>query len=768
MDTEKEITLPSQGGRIPQGSAAVAGMVPAAMPSSSDDGLSGANLAGVPATQVTAINLDTMMMTQAPVSTENAMAIPPSFLLLFGNIPEMSNTTVDSIPTQDSESGAASQAPLLPPDKAPTEPMDDIEFAPGIILRPMDAELDTASVTSSSIQILGKRKKDDVGDIKYEDDNDPSPQIRKSSRLSRTTCIVTDDEGSSKRKVPSQKTHKAGPSSKASDTLEIPSQSCSETEGGPSVKRSNRRVKRRKSSKEPTIIDRLHPLPLNIEELHTSPAAHIGASALEWLNDVEIIRAGSSSFQGALSGQMKSRFGILKKILCIMAEKIEKVGDPGYLRRRNAELMAELEVSRRKTALLKKNLSNLQRVVQDLRITIGSRDPNLDVRRAEKATSPITPLPKRNTRSKKRSGSPSDPSEPNSINTIEDTVMKVSPLKGVSTPIPAVERNSVKKNKDIEAEISKQIIELVSKRKEIRSVIREGKEGVSLSPSSSSLVESKKRKIRIIENKQLVPPSNLDKQPAGSASAPKAEEPKEPRKTAANGPKSGVEKSETVKLPKRRRPPRTAAVAIKGITDGFSYSAALRKLRDKISLTTLKIETSKDTAVVTRPVIKREVRIIGLDDTVCREEVADTIAAAGGCASADVKVGTIRMMSNQLYMVWAQCPLEAAIKASKEGKIKISWTIAKIELLKNRQSQCYKRWGLGHLRDKCTSVIDRSRTCFRCGVEGHPAVTCTNPVCCILCKEQNKNPQHRVGSAMCKADLRDPSRRLVDMEVNDG
>lgn len=67
-------------------------------------------------------------------------------------------------------------------------------------------------------------------------------------------------------------------------------------------------------------------------------------------------------------------------------------------------------------------------------------------------------------------------------------------------------------------------------------------------------------------------------------------------------------------------------------------------LKKKIS------EVLKDTTVVTRLVIKGEVRIIGLDDTVCREEVADTIAAAGGCASADVKVGTIQMMSNQF--IW--------------------------------------------------------------------------------------------------------------------
>lgn len=64
--------------------------------------------------------------------------------------------------------------------------------------------------------------------------------------------------------------------------------------------------------------------------------------------------------------------------------------------------------------------------------------------------------------------------------------------------------------------------------------------------------------------------------------------------------------------------------------------------------------------------------------------MADVVAAAGGCGVNDVKVGTIRLMSNGLFMVWAQCPLGAAMKASQPGKIRIGWTIAKIELLKAR------------------------------------------------------------------------------------
>ncbi|XP_029166089.1 uncharacterized protein LOC114936906 [Nylanderia fulva] len=111
-------------------------------------------------------------------------------------------------------------------------------------------------------------------------------------------------------------------------------------------------------------------------------------------------------------------------------------------------------------------------------------------------------------------------------------------------------------------------------------------------------------------------------------------------------------------------------------------------------------------------------------------------------------------MSNGLFTVWAQCPLAAAIKATQKNKIKIGWTIARIELLKARPTQCYKCWGHGHLRNKCTSVADRSKTCFRCGGENHPALNCQNPIRCILCVEQGKDPNHRVGSNQCKADFK--------------
>lgn len=101
----------------------------------------------------------------------------------------------------------------------------------------------------------------------------------------------------------------------------------------------------------------------------------------------------------------------------------------------------------------------------------------------------------------------------------------------------------------------------------------------------------------------------------------------------------------------------TAAVAIHELNDGFSYAAALKKLRESITLSELDIATSHvrksasggvvieipgaerslkadnlrkkvaevlgAEARVSRPCVKGELRLIGLDDSVGQEEVAE-------------------------------------------------------------------------------------------------------------------------------------------------
>jgi len=93
--------------------------------------------------------------------------------------------------------------------------------------------------------------------------------------------------------------------------------------------------------------------------------------------------------------------------------------------------------------------------------------------------------------------------------------------------------------------------------------------------------------------------------------------------------------------------------------------------------------------------------------------VVYSIIHFGTCAEEDIKVGSIRPMS--LFSVWAHCPLGAANKITSLKKIRIGWTLARVDLLESRPVQCFKCWRFGHLRNWCTSKTDFSKLCFRCG-----------------------------------------------------
>lgn len=250
------------------------------------------------------------------------------------------------------------------------------------------------------------------------------------------------------------------------------------------------------------------------------------------------------------------------------------------------------------------------------------------------------------------------------------------------------------------------------------------------------------------------------------------------------------------------KPPLTSAVTITGKADGFSYATALKSAREKINLEALGIKTSrvrkavnggllievsgenskvkaeelvtqlrtmlKDSAVVSCPTKKREIRVIGFDESVTLEEVSETLSRLGGCPIADIKPGPIRTMANGLGMVWAQLPAVAAAKVADEGRIRIGWTVARVELLKVRPLQCYRCWSYGHVQSTCRSPVNRSGACFKCGQQGHVASMCNNAPHCVVCHDSGLEASHRLGGPQCAAQVRQDAlvseRRRVTTE----
>ncbi|XP_046629516.1 uncharacterized protein LOC124309827 [Neodiprion virginianus] len=237
----------------------------------------------------------------------------------------------------------------------------------------------------------------------------------------------------------------------------------------------------------------------------------------------------------------------------------------------------------------------------------------------------------------------------------------------------------------------------------------------------------------------------------------------------------------------RRKAPRTAAVAIKSREENTPYAEILKFAREKIQLAELGIEETRvrraanggvlieipgpentrkadalaaqltrvildkygNAVSVTRPVIKGELRVLGLDDSVSTEELARTLAEQGGCKVEEVRVGVPRRTPNGLYSAWAQCPLRAAVAVAKKGKVRIGWTTARVELLEARPRQCYKCWGFGHIGSMCKASTERRAACYRCSAEGHQARDCTANPKCAVCEGRGIDSAHRMGSGRC-------------------
>lgn len=259
------------------------------------------------------------------------------------------------------------------------------------------------------------------------------------------------------------------------------------------------------------------------------------------------------------------------------------------------------------------------------------------------------------------------------------------------------------------------------------------------------------------------------------------------------------------KVKTTRKVPKTAAITITGVGENFSYAQALRKAREKINLKNLDIQATKvrraitggllieiavedgnqkadvlatelrevlkEKAIVARLSRKGEVTIYGLDNSIIAEEVRGVLAEIGDCSVDEVRVGPIRPTRSGLGFVWAQLPLAAAVKATDTGKIRIGWTVARIQLLETRPIQCYKCWQYEHVRNMCRSEMDRSGVCYRCGETGHQVRMCREVPACILCKEKGLPSNHWMGGAAYKANATtegvQPGRRPVNVNAKD-
>lgn len=154
-------------------------------------------------------------------------------------------------------------------------------------------------------------------------------------------------------------------------------------------------------------------------------------------------------------------------------------------------------------------------------------------------------------------------------------------------------------------------------------------------------------------------------------------------------------------------------------------------------------------AHVARPYAKGEVLLIGLDDSVSREEIIRAVAEVGKCTEDSIRTGPIRPMRNGLGMVWVQCPLATVNRLIEDGRLLVGWSAARVAPLRARPIQCFRCWRFGHARGTCDAPVDRGGHCFRCGKGGHQAKGCQEPFSCAVCAEDGKDSAHKIRTMGC-------------------
>jgi len=89
----------------------------------------------------------------------------------------------------------------------------------------------------------------------------------------------------------------------------------------------------------------------------------------------------------------------------------------------------------------------------------------------------------------------------------------------------------------------------------------------------------------------------------------------------------------------------------------------------------------------------------------------------------------------QTGWAWVRCPLVAANRLMRRGHLTLGWTRARLELLPERPTTCFRCLQTGHVRAVCPNETDRGDLCYRCGVDGHLARNCASQPRCPLCVE---------------------------------
>lgn len=194
----------------------------------------------------------------------------------------------------------------------------------------------------------------------------------------------------------------------------------------------------------------------------------------------------------------------------------------------------------------------------------------------------------------------------------------------------------------------------------------------------------------------------------------------------------------------RMRKATTGAIVISVPEDAEKTKATqlATHLSKVLDSSTVKMSTSTTMA---------EMKVVGIDISLDREEIQQELAKAAGCEANEVKVWETGASRSGMGTAFVRCPAVGARKLVLAGRVALGWTMAKVIALHKRPLQCFRCFELGHVGATCVSPVDRAHLCYRCGESGHRARGYMAPTPKFpICESRGGPADHRMGSESCR------------------
>lgn len=522
---------------------------------------------------------------------------------------------------------------------------------------------------------------------------------------------------------------------------------------------------------EPEVADYRKFGSVKVEEL--------GDRVIRWLKEIDTLRAKSRNLQGGVSGTIKRNMVQAITAVQDIVMRVDSYGDSAYLRSMNAEVSAELRRTEKERDLLKNEVELLKKEKAEIirsKEILALEKESLIREMKEKSRDYVdwkVPYPVPSTSAVNSQIGDTEMSDASTDTNRTQSVRKNNAKRGPSVKRRVYnerEERAISEANQLDVELTRRIDTFIQMRKTVR---QEKQSLISgLDTGNKEVISRKDRQEQLKDEAWNLVVSKRQRRK-------KPEEEKIVQKT-----KPTQRGRPDVSKPTNRKIPKTAAVTIKVDTQVNSYADIIRKARDSVSLSELGIQDTKlrkarggalvievpgeraqeqadlladrlsnalgGNAVVSRPSIKGELRIIGIEDSVTVPDIKTKLALLTDGISCDFECSPISTMRNGMGIAWVKCKLDVAVKLASMDKIQLGWSVVRVELLKARPLQCYRCWSIGHVKSECKSEIDRSTTCYKCSQEGHLAKTCDRLPNCAVCQHAGVDSAHRMGGAQCK------------------